>query len=142
MKTKNIINYALLGVSAIVALLAGIFFNVVSTTGYLAGNPYNVGVTVLCVLGAVIICGSSLSKVIGMKISMLLQVIAAIMLAFAFVLMLMDKANFIGDSFIPMERTASFHNGIAMTYVSLVFLGVSELVLAANAFLGNPEKAA
>ena len=36
---KKYIVWGILGVAALLALLSGIFFNVVSTTGYLTGNP-------------------------------------------------------------------------------------------------------
>ena len=137
---KKYIVWGILGVAALLALLSGIFFNVVSTTGYLTGNPYNVGVTVLAVLAAVLLAGSVFTRFLGVKIAMLLQVVAAALLAVTFVMMLMDKANFLGDSFIPMERPAEFHSGIALTYTSLIFLAVSALFTSVAAFIGNPEK--
>ena len=137
---KKYIVWGILGVAALLALLSGIFFNVVSTTGYLTGNPYNVGVTVLAILAAVLLAGSVFTRFLGVKIAMLLQVVAAALLAVAFVMMLMDKANFLGDSFIPMERPAEFHSGIALTYTSLIFLAVSALFTSVAAFIGNPEK--
>ena len=137
---KKFVNIGLLGIAAIAALLSGIFFNVVSTTGYLAGNPYNVGVTVMCIIAAVIICASAISRFFGEKIAMALQIVAVILLAVGFVLMLMDKANFLGDSFIPMERPAEFTNGINLTYASLILLAVSAVFLAANGFVGNPDR--
>ena len=137
---KKYIVWGILGVAALLALLSGIFFNVVSTTGYLTGNPYNVGVTVLAILAAVLLAGSIFTRFLGVKIAMLLQVVAAALLAVAFVMMLMDKANFLGDSFIPMERPAEFHSGIALTYTSLIFLAVSALFTSVAAFIGNPEK--
>lgn len=137
---KKYIVWGILGVAALLALLSGIFFNVVSTTGYLTGNPYNVGVTVLAILAAVLLAGSVFTRFLGVKIAMLLQVVAAALLAVTFVMMLMDKANFLGDSFIPMERPAEFHSGIALTYTSLIFLAVSALFTSVAAFIGNPEK--
>ncbi|MBQ7244270.1 MAG: hypothetical protein IJS52_08755 [Bacilli bacterium] len=137
---KKYIVCGILGIAALLALLSGIFFNVVSTTGYLTGSPYNVGVTVLAILAAVLLAGSMFTRFLGVKIAMLLQVVAAALLAVAFVMMLMDKANFLGDSFIPMERPAEFHSGIALTYTSLIFLAVSALFTSVAAFIGNPEK--
>lgn len=137
---KKYIVWGILGVAALLALLSGIFFNVVSTTGYLTGNPYNVGVTVLAILAAVLLLGSVFTRFLGVKIAMLLQVVATALLAVCFVMMLLDKANFLGDSFIPMERPAEFHSGIALTYTSLIFLAVSALFTSVAAFIGNPEK--
>ena len=44
------------------------------------------------------------------------------------------------DLFIPMERPAELHSGIALTYTSLIFLAVSALFTSVAAFIGNPEK--
>ena len=137
---KKYIVWCILGIAALLALLSGIFFNLVSTTGYLTGNPYNVGVTILAIIAAIVIAGSIFSNALGVKIAMLLQVAGAALLAVCFVMMLMDKANFLGDSFIPMDRPAEFHNGIALTYTSLIFLAVSALLTGVSAFIGNPEK--
>ena len=38
---KKYIVCGILGIAALLALLSGIVFNVVSTTGYLTGSPYN-----------------------------------------------------------------------------------------------------
>lgn len=137
---KKIVVWGILCIAVLLALLSGIFFNVVSTTGYLAGNPYNVAVTVLAIIAALVLCASIFSPFFGVKLAMLLQVVGVALLAACFVMMLMDKANFLGDSFIPMERPAEFHSGIALTYTSLIFLGISAILTAVAAFIGNPEK--
>ena len=136
---KKFIVWGILGAAALLALLSGIFFNVVSTTGYLTGNPYNVGVTVFAIIAALVLAGSIFTRFIGVKIAMALQVVASALLAVCFVMMLMDKANFLGDSFIPMARPAEFHSGIALTYTSLVFLAVSAILTGVAAMIGNPE---
>ena len=137
---KKYINLVLLAVSAIIAVVSGILFNVVSTTGFLAGQTYNVGVTVMAIVAGVLIGISIFSRFFGEKVAMLLQLAGVVLLAICFVQMLMDKAGFLGDAFIPMERTSDFRAGIAMTYASLILLGVSAIVLAAAAFVGNNEK--
>lgn len=137
---KKYINLVLLALSAIIAVVSGILFNVVSTTGFLAGQTYNVGVTVMAIVAGVLIGISIFSRFFGEKVAMLLQLAGVVLLAICFVQMLMDKAGFLGDAFIPMERTSDFHAGIAMTYASLIMLGVSAIVLAAAAFVGNNEK--
>ena len=137
---KKYINAIALIIAFVAVLVSGIMFNLVSTTGYLSGKTYNVAVTVMAIIAAALILISVFSRFFGEKVSMLLQLGAVVLLAICFVQMLMDKASFLGDAFIPMERTSEFHNAIGMTYASIILLAVSAVFLAVAAFVGNSER--
>ena len=138
---KKFIYPGLLCLSVIAALVSGILFFVVSTTGYLTGSTFNFAVGILLIVAAVLIAGSSLSKWVGGKLAIVLQLVAAVVLALALAFFIHDKADFIGDSFIPMQRADAFYGALGVTYSSIVFLVISVIALAVAGFIGQPEEA-
>ena len=119
----------------IFGLIGGIMFIVTATTGYLAGTSYNVMVFVYALLGVVAICGGICLNAYQPKFGTFLYVVAAVLLSVAFMEALRDRIDFIGDSFIPMERPAEFHSAISATITSMVFIVVPVLLLAIGCFV-------
>lgn len=138
---KKYLYLGLLSLSGLCALVASIMFVVVSRAGYLAGNPFNIAVIILGIIAALGVVLTGFTKIIKPKVGMIIQIICALLLTTSFVFLLNDKASFIGDSFIPMQRSDAFYSSLGVTYASIILLALSIIVLAITAFIGAKEEA-
>ena len=119
----------------VLALIAGIIYLVTATSGYLAGIPYDATVFVFALLAILFVVCSALLSVKLPKIGPFLLLVSGLFLSLALVNGILDRAKFIGDSFIPMDYPAQFYSALSGTYASLVMLGVGVIVLAISCFI-------
>lgn len=135
MKKVLTVNNLIKALAIILALVGGIIFLVTATSGYLKGNTYNIVVFVFALLGILFIIGSVLVDIKFPKFGVLLLIVASLFLSLAFANGVLDRVNFIGDSFIPMDYPASFYAALGATYACLILFVVSAAILAVSCFI-------
>jgi hypothetical protein len=129
------VNNILKAVAAILVLIAGIMFLATATTGYLTGRTYNVAVFWLALLAVLLILGGIALDKIYPRIGSVLLIIAGAIITLVVVLAVIDRANFIGDSFIPMDYPADFYIAIHQTISVFVLAIVGVVILAVTRFI-------
>ena len=133
------VNNLIRAVAVILSLVGGIMFLVTATSGYLKGNVYDVSVFVFALLGALVVCGSAFLDLKFPKFGGFLLLVAGLFLSLALVNGILDRVNFIGDSFIPMDYPEAFYSALNATYASLILIGVSVIVVAVSCFIPEIE---
>ena len=117
------------------ALIAGIIYLTTATTWYLQGNVFDPLVFVFALLSIVVVVASAIVDLKFPKFGSFLLLIAALFLALSLTRGILDRVNFIGDSFIPMDYPPQFYQALNGTYTSLVMFGVAIIVLAVSCFI-------
>ena len=134
-KKQNIFGWATC-VAAVLALIGLILYIVTSTTGYLAGtdmNPVPVLLSIFVIIGAFALV--LFSDKIGKRVSSVILVVLAVMVAITFCVFVIARVDVIGDVyFIPVNFPEAEGATVSNSIVGFVFYGLSFISLLFAAF--------
>lgn len=119
----------------VLALIGAIMFLATAKSGYLAGSTYDKSVFVLGLIGALVILAAICVDAKFKRITPYVLILGALLVTLSFVNGILDRVNFIGDSFIPMTYPDSFYSALSATYSSFILSGVAIVLVAVSLFI-------